>query len=200
MKYGSAEISDALCDAFERCLQHPDLPFHPSTRVDDWLGLPTFSSSSLTMNHFCPRSLGRPPVLHNYPEWSTAYLYHRQSTAICANMSQLVVTTPSFTSPVIGKSDPMQLSTSQSPVIQSRNAVQDDWIGHGCQEEATSPAIGKPDPLPLVTQHSSAILLSPDDPQVKKLAFFHVRDRYFITAKNMGTQRQQHTIRYDMLR
>jgi hypothetical protein len=62
IKNGSAEISDALRDAFERCLQHPGIPLHPFTWVDDWLGLPTFSSSCLTMNHFCPRSLARPPA------------------------------------------------------------------------------------------------------------------------------------------
>jgi hypothetical protein len=162
IKNGSAEISDALRDAFERCLQHPGIPLHPFTWVDDWLGLPTFSSSCLTMNHFCPRSLGspaRPPILHNYPERSTVYLHHWQSTAMGANVSQLVVTTPSFISPVIGKSDPMQpptfkspvTTTPESPVIQTLDArrppdspFQDSWIGNGCQEESTSPAIGKP--------------------------------------------------------
>jgi hypothetical protein len=143
----------------ERCLQYPGIPFHPSTWVDDWLGLPTFSSSCLTMNRFCPRSLGRSPILHNYPERSTVYLHHWQSTAMGANVSQLVVTTPSFISPVVGKSDPMQMptpkspvtTTPESPVIQTLDArplpdspFQNSWIGNGCQEESTSPAIGKP--------------------------------------------------------
>jgi hypothetical protein len=193
IKYGSADISDTLRDAFERCLQHPGVPFHPSTWVDDWLGLPTYSSSCLTMNHFCPRSLGRPPILHNYPGWSTVYLHHQQSAALGANVSQLVVTTPSFTSPVIGKADPVQLPTSESlgttllgTTLESTHSppppvssFQDRRIGNcRCQQESYSPAIGMPDPfLPLVTPESAVNTFSLDDPQAKKRpAYFHVKD------------------------
>jgi hypothetical protein len=180
MKYGSAEISDAVRDAFERCLQHPGVEFHPSSWVDDdWHGSPTFSLPCLTMKNFSPCSLGRKPILHNYPEYTTNSLHHRQSAAMGANMSQLVVTTPSFTSPVIGKSDPMQLPTFKSAVTPLPDSpFNDSWIRNGCQQESTSPAIGtSSDPLPRVTPESLVIPFSLDDPQVKKKpAYFHHQD------------------------
>jgi hypothetical protein len=92
MKYGALDTSEELRDAFERALQHPGAPFHPCTQVDKWTGgPPTFSRSGLTMSDFCPRSLGLPPIVYNYPQYTTAFLHHQQSTAMGANVSQMVI-------------------------------------------------------------------------------------------------------------
>jgi hypothetical protein len=121
IKYGSLDISETLRDAFERSLQHPGVPFHHTTNVKDWTGPPTFSCAGLTMNDFRPRSLGLQPIIYNYPWCTTGYLHHKQSTVLGANVSQVLVTTQLFTSPVIGKSDPcLPLVTPECPIIQSQ--------------------------------------------------------------------------------
>jgi hypothetical protein len=56
INYGAPDISEELRDAFERSLQHPGVPFHPSTNVDG----PTPVGS--TINDFCPCSLHIRPL------------------------------------------------------------------------------------------------------------------------------------------
>jgi hypothetical protein len=143
INYGSPDISEELRNAFERSLQHVAVPVHPSTKVNDWAGVPIFSCSELTMNDFCPCSLNRPPIIYNYKEEVTANLHHLWSPALGANVSQVLVTTQSFTSPVIGKSDPLPLVTPEFPVIQTQDLQrslpdsppQDCWNDSGHEDD-----------------------------------------------------------------
>jgi hypothetical protein len=137
MKYGALNTSEILRDAFERSLQHPGVPFHPSTSTHfiKWTG-PSFSCSGLTMSDFRPSSLGLPPLAYNYPEATAKYLRHQQSTALGANVSQVLVTTPLFTSPILGKADseenPWPQVTPESPLLQPPSSpYQDDSQADG---------------------------------------------------------------------
>jgi hypothetical protein len=64
-------------------LQYSGVPSRPSTKVDEWSGLPTLSCSGITMNDLCPRSLCRPADI--YLHWSTPYLHHQQAMAFGAS-------------------------------------------------------------------------------------------------------------------
>jgi hypothetical protein len=165
MKYGALDTSEELRDAFERALQHPGVPFHPCTQVDQWTGgPPTFSRSGLTMSDFCPRSLGLPLIVYNYPQYTTAFLHHQQSTAMGANISQMVVTAQLFTSPVIGKTDkqhPLPQVTPESPVTQSAPEspfIQSpDWIADHHQD----PSPDSSSPMMLSSQDNSRLKEKP---------------------------------------
>jgi hypothetical protein len=130
------------------------------------------SRSGLTMSDFCPRSLGRPPIVNNDPQNTTAFLHHQQSLASGANVSQVFVTTQLFTSPVIGKSEhqhPLPQVTPESPVIQSAVIQSPDWFDDHHQESYLS------EPVP--NNSSPKIMSSQDNSRVKERpAYFVLED------------------------
>jgi hypothetical protein len=195
--YGSPDISEELRNAFERSLQHSGVPFHPSTKVDDFAGMPIFSCWDLTMNDFCPCSLYRPPIIYNYTEELRANLHHQWSPALGANVSQVSVSTQSFTSPVIGKSDPLPLVTPAFPVIQTQAVLPppdspppDDWKDN-CHDDDGDVSVLSPNEISFSSVESQG---------KKRPAYFDLKDDLSDMSRlSEGHEHAEEFIRCNML-